>query len=251
MLICNRTKSTHKMKAPSTYQSVLIGGVLGAMIFIVLSMVNLTKTNKAENEVRDYLPRNVTTRFRKVVSEKEWGHFDHAVSECRIVIQNNDHLKKRSSFWEQHGIEPAVGYAAWLFQETRFNGHVVGDNGRAHGYGQIHPPALQEVNSIRKKRGVKVFSHNEIRGRSREKLGFFLEALHDYADLCEKRHKRKRSLDADLNAWNSGGGRTTRETKYSGEIKSIILQYYKRKKAKEAKQKKADLQAGRPFVFFV
>lgn len=173
------------MKAPSTHQSVLIGGVLGAMIFIVLSVVNLTENKKVENEVKNYSPK-ITTRFMKTIGEKEWKHFDHAVSECRIVFESDTFLLQKANFWEKYDIEPAVGYAAWLFQETRFNGHVVGDNGRAHGYGQIHPPALQEMNDVREKRGGRTFSHKEIRGRSRERLEFFLEALHDYTDLCEK-----------------------------------------------------------------
>ncbi len=208
--------------------------VAGITVIGILVVVTIVRTSNEEE--KSYSP-TFKTHHHKKLSEKQWKHFDNAIEQCRIVYQRNKRLKKRSHFWEHYGVEPSVGYAAWLFQETKFNGNVVGDNGRARGYGQMHPPALSEVNKIRKKRGARTFTHYGLRGKSRARLEFFLESFHDYIELCQKRHRRKNTLDANLNAWNGGGsGGKTRETKYSGEIKSIILQYYKRKKDKE-KQK--------------
>lgn len=213
-----------------TVKYLLIFGVIIATITLILE-------TKKGSEQRIRKPK-ISTNHSKKIWNKEWQRFDYVVSECRKIIKNDKFLQARIHFWERYDVEPAVGYTAWLFQESRLNGHAVGDNGRAHGYGQIHRPALSEVNRIRKKRGHRAFTHRELRGQSRERLRFFLHSLHDYVELCERRYDRKRSMDADLNAWNGGGRRTTKETKYSGQIKHTILQYYKRKQAEEELKRK-------------
>ncbi len=215
-----------------------------AVLVIAILCLLFYKPNNSQ-EVKHYYP-NFTVNYKKKIGEKEWKHFNYAVSECRIVFKSDTFLQARAGFWEEHGIEPAVGYAAWLFQESRFDGFAVGDQGRAHGYGQIHPPALQEMNKIRKTRGDQRFSHEGIRGRSRERLRFFMRSLHDYTNLCFEKYGKKKSLRAKLNSWNGGcSGGSLQETKYSGGIKSIILQYYERKKAEEEQKRKAGTRACR------
>ncbi len=210
--------------------------LLGLVIVTILYLV-LRCDRFPGKEVQRSKPA-ISTEYKKKLGESEWKHFDYAVKECRAVFEADTFLVQNAHFWEKHNIEPAVGYAAWLFQETRFRGDTIGDSGTAYGYGQIHGPALEEMNQIRAERGWQQYSLPDLHGRSRERLRFFLQSLHDYTDLCEKRYSRKRNLDADLNAWNGGGKNgKTRETKYSGEIKSVVLQYYERKKVEEAKQK--------------
>lgn len=201
------------------------------MIFITLS---ISCSEKQKEKI--YKPK-ISTNYQKRIWKNEWSRFDQIVQTCRKIIREDPFLQKRTHFWERYGIEPAVGYTAWLFQESRLNGEAIGDNGRAHGYGQIHPPALREINAIRTSRGDDALSHKELVGRSKENLHFFLQTLHDYVELCEKRYGKRPSLDAKLNAWNRGGKNGARhETKYSGQIKFTILQYYK---MKESERKRA------------
>jgi hypothetical protein len=213
--------------------------LLGLVIVTILYLV-LRCDCFPGKEVQRSKP-GISTEYKKKLSESEWKRFDYAVKECREVLKSDALLLEKADYWEKRDVDPAVGYAAWLFQETRFKGDVIGDNGKAYGYGQIHIAALEEMNEIRATRGWRKFSLEELNGRSRERVKFFLFALHDYINLCSERYKRKRNLDADLNAWNGGcSGGSEKENKYSGEIKSIVLQYYERKKAeREAKQKGA------------
>lgn len=221
---------------------------VGILVIVILCLLVYQQNKSQEN--KHYYP-NFTTKHYKGLGDKEWKHFDDAVSECRAILKNNTFLQARSSFWERHGVEPAVGYAAWLFQESRFNGFAIGDQGRAHGYGQIHIAALSEMNNIRRQRGDKEFSHDELVGESPELLEFFLESFHDYIELCKRRYSsRPTTMKASLNAWNGGGKNgKIQESKYSGGIKSMILQYYERKRAEEQRKKKAGAQAYRPLSF--
>jgi hypothetical protein len=221
--------------SPKNLSIALLGLVIVTILYLTLRCDCFL-----EKELQRSKPSK-STEYKKKLSESEWKHFDYAVKECRVILKSDALLLKKADYWENYGIDPAVGYAAWLFQETRFKGDVVGDNGKAYGYGQIHSAALEEMNEIRAARGWRKFSLEELNGRSRERVKFFLFALHDYINLCSERYGRKRNLDADLNAWNGGcSGGSEKENKYSGEIKSIILQYHERKKAgKETKQKRA------------
>ena len=223
------------MKIRKSEEPIVFFGVIAVLITLFVVIVlpptflnNILNKNQGA-EGSDML--NIKTRHHKELSESEWKHFHYAVSECRAVIKESLFLQERADFWEIHGIEPEVGYTAWLFQESRFDGDTIGDNGRAHGYGQIHPPALSEMNLIRKERGDRVFSHQELVGKSRERLRFFLHSIHDYGSLCPR--NADKNLDLKLNFWNGGcsGGSAT-ETVHSGRIKSFILQYYKRKQGK-------------------
>lgn len=235
--------TTTKMKireSEKRWIAIMVVALLAAGVIVVTGLILRNLMRNKDIEVRSYSP-DIRTSHKKKVWDAEWERFEYIVSQCREIIETDAFLQERKAFWEDRGIEPAVGYTAWLFQESRLDGDEPGDNGRAHGYGQIHVRALSEINSIRTDRGSRTFSHEEIRGKSPERLRFFLEALHDYTDLCGRRYDRKRGLDADLNAWNGGcTGGSKRETVYSGQIKSVILQYYERKKAEEAKQKRAD-----------
>ena len=203
----------------------------GVIIFLTLAILTVifVRFGNWSFLQKNYSP-NFGAKHNKAMNDDGWITFENAVNECRSIIKGDTFLEARSAFWEDHGIEPAVGYTAWLFQESRFNGEAEGDKGKAHGYGQIHPKALEEVNKLREERGVETFKHNDLLENSPKNLQFFLEAIHDYNKICLKRYKWKRNtLDYKLNCWNQGGKRGREcEHKSSGQIKSLILQYYQR-----------------------
>lgn len=218
--------------------AIMVVAFLAAGVIVVTGLILRDLVRNKDIEVRSYDPDIRTSHFQRV-SSSECERFEYIVSQCREIIETDVFLQERKAFWEDHDIEPAVGYTAWLFQESRLDGNAVGDHGKAYGYGQMHPGALKEINRVRRKRGDREFSHEELRGNSVELLQFFMQSIHDHNSLCPR--DAGDNLDLKLNFLNGGctGGSRT-ETKHSGKIKSFILQYYERKKAEEAKQKRAD-----------
>ena len=73
------------------------------------------------------------------MNDDGWITFENAVNECRSIIKGDTFSWSKICFWEDHGIEPAVGYTAWLFQESRFNGEAEGDKGKLTGTDKLKP----------------------------------------------------------------------------------------------------------------